>query len=658
MAFHTIWSVDLGKSSLKAARVRRERNSIEILAIDKVDYPVSENGVDSAAQAREALNVFHTRNEIRDPIVVSHPGQGTFSRFIKVPAFDQKKVQDMVRYEASQQIPFPLDEVIWDYHVIGREYLPGEEREIGLFAVRRETIDDYLLEFSQEGLSVEMLTIGYLGLLNFIQYDISPEEPAIVLDIGASHTDLVFIDGSRFWIRPLPHSGNDVSNAIMSRFRLTFPDAEKLKVETAKVPKQAEKIFRAVIQPKLQELVQEIQRSIVYYRSQADEVKFTKLYLLGNGSRVIGIKKFLEGRLGMPVERVQSIGRLRVSREVDVRLLQSELPAFGTALGLGIQAVGAGPCQVDLVPREEKIKKEISRKRKHVFFAAGVLFVMILMAHFVIQKKQGDVDAALQAYKNKSPAFLKHAKKVKALEKKTNLVLRDKALSLRRLGEANLGALEALRSVERVFAAMHGDAAPPQEIITLDAEDESKNEAKKKEVREAYAATLAQRVWLVALSVERTPFPEAEEGRSGRRSRKKKAGRETVDSYRVKALIMGQQRDDMTASSALVNKLWKAPLERDLVHAKWTKKADWRGLPLKQDIPYLWGRLAGPTPVAPGRGGVEGIGDTEQEGGPFFSTEVSWLMLPRFPEDKDKGSDDKPSKSGKKSGKSKKNKDE
>ena len=207
MAFHTTWSVDLGKSSLKAARIRRERNSIEILAIDKVDYPLSENGVDSSTQAREALNVFRTRNEIRDPLVVAHPGQGTFSRFIKVPAFDQKKVKDMVRYEASQQIPFPLDEVIWDYHLIGRDYLPGEEREIGLFAVRRETIDDYLLEFSQEGLSVEMLTIGYLGLLNFIKYDIDPEEPAIVLDIGATHTDLVFIDGNRFWIRPLPHSG-------------------------------------------------------------------------------------------------------------------------------------------------------------------------------------------------------------------------------------------------------------------------------------------------------------------------------------------------------------------------------------------------------------------------------------------------------------------
>lgn len=641
MAFHTIWSVDLGKSSLKAARVRRERNNIEILAIDKVDYPVTDDGVDSGAQARVALNVFRTRNEVRDPLVVSHPGQGTFSRFIKVPAFDQKKVKDMVRYEASQQIPFPLDEVIWDYHLIGRDYLPGEEREIGLFAVRRETIDDYLLEFSQEGLSVEMLTIGYLGLLNFIKYDINPEEPAIVLDIGAAHTDLVFIDGNRFWIRPLPHSGNDISNAIKTRFRLEFADAEKLKVETAKAPKQAEKIFRAVIQPKLQELVQEIQRSIVYYRSQADDVKFTKLYLLGNGSRVIGIKKFLQGHLGLSVERVQSIGRLRVSRDVNVRLLQSELPAFGTALGLGIQAVGAGPCQVDLVPREEKLKKEVSRKRKHVFFAAGIIFFMILIANLFIQKKQSDVDAARKDYKDKTPALVKdYKKRVETIEKKTNKNVRDKAAVLATLGEANLGALEALRSVERVFRLTREDATSFEEIITLDLEDESKNVEAKKKAREKYEAALAGKVWIPHLVVERSQYPEGEERkerrRKSRKGKKKKGAPATVDAYKVRAIVMGRQAENAMAATEVLKELFRKPLGSDLHDSEWTVKRDVTPQPVQQGIPYLFMRVSGQDG---GQGqSAEGLKDIQQEGGPFFSTEVFWWMLPRFPEKvEDKG---------------------
>ena len=90
MAFHTIWSVDLGKSALKAVRLRRDKNNVEILAVDKIDYPVSQNGTDAGDATKEALSIFRSRNEVRDPLVVCHPGQGTFSRFIKVPAFDDK----------------------------------------------------------------------------------------------------------------------------------------------------------------------------------------------------------------------------------------------------------------------------------------------------------------------------------------------------------------------------------------------------------------------------------------------------------------------------------------------------------------------------------------------------------------------------------------
>ena len=152
MAINTVWSIDLGKSSLKAARLRRSQGNVEIIAVDKVDYPLGEGGEDTSALAREALEVFLARNSVKDPVVVAHPGQGTFSRFIKMPAFDQKKVDEMVRYEASQQIPFPLDEVIWDYHVVDREYLPGEEREVALFAIRREAVEDFLLEFTNNEL--------------------------------------------------------------------------------------------------------------------------------------------------------------------------------------------------------------------------------------------------------------------------------------------------------------------------------------------------------------------------------------------------------------------------------------------------------------------------------------------------------------------------
>ena len=86
MAINTVWNIDLGKSSLKAVRLKREGGNVEILAVDKVDYPLGDGSEDSAALAREAFEVFLSRNSVKDPVVVAHPGQGTFSRFIKMPA--------------------------------------------------------------------------------------------------------------------------------------------------------------------------------------------------------------------------------------------------------------------------------------------------------------------------------------------------------------------------------------------------------------------------------------------------------------------------------------------------------------------------------------------------------------------------------------------
>lgn len=621
MAFHTIWSVDVGKSALKAVRLRRERNSIEILAIDKVDYPLSDNGVDTSAQAREALSAFRQRNDIKDPVVVAHPGQGTFSRFIKIPAFDQKKLKDMVRFEASQQIPFPLDEVIWDYHLVDREYLPGEEREVGLFAVRKEAVDDYLLEFTQEGLSVEMLSIGYLGLLNFIKFDINPQEPSIVLDIGATHTDLILVDGDRFWIRPLPHSGNDISKAIMARFKLSFPDAERLKLETGKVPQQAEKIFKAVIQPKLQELAQEIQRSIGFYRSQAGDIKFSKLFLLGNGSRVVGIKKFFEEVLGMPVEAVKSIGRLRVNRDVNVKLLQTELAAFGTALGLGIQAVGAGTCQVDLVPREEKVRKEIARKRKHVFFAAGILLLLILVAWGIVSAKI----TLLEIRKAESDAQMKVLKTagIEALERDTNVTTFKKIDVLTAMAEERQGALDALRSLERVLADI-GRKDPPSILV------DAGNAAAIATAVEDAKTKLKDRVWIPYLKIERIRWPEtaARTGSAARGPRGADA-QPTVGAYKVTAHAFVKERENAQASADALKSLLIEPLEKDLTLAQATKVKDVKRLPGTGGHktvffqPALGGGQLGT--------GAANVGEIEQDGGPFFKAEIFWYMVPRFP---------------------------
>ena len=608
MAFRTIWSVDLGRSALKAVKLRRENNNVEILAIDKIDHPISANGVDDAR--KDALNIFRSRNEVKEPLVVTHPGQGTFSRFIKIPAFDAKKVQDMVQFEASQQIPFPLDEVTWDYHMVDREYLSGEEREVGLFAVRREAVDDFLLEFGEEGLSVEMMPIGFLSLFNFVKYDVDPQEPSIILDIGATHTDLILMDGERFWVRPLPHSGQEVTQAIADRFKLKFAEAERLKTEAARAPKQATAIFQAVIQPKLKELVQEIHRSIGFYRSQNGDTKFERLYLVGNGSRVIGIQRYMQDQLRIVVDRLQSIQHLRINREVNVKLLQSQLPAFGTAIGAGIQGLGLSTCTVDLVPKEEKIKKAAERQKKHVFIAAGILAAAMLVCFVMTNAKRSSIEAAIEDADALPTLISKEEKNVKALLAGGQQALADRRTEAVRIGELRRSPLQVLRHLEQVLSEIPN--AERVDIAIGGGDEAAKNQAELDA-----KALLENKIWIPYLNIEQTEYPPVEKGQK----KKKDAG---VPAYRCELFAMVKMPAEEAQAFDAINQNLVKKLEAKLVESNLsvvTKVHQEQG---KSDYPAVFF-----DPDREFTGGRGGPGD--QDGRPFYGTRVTWFIVPRAP---------------------------
>jgi type IV pilus assembly protein PilM len=623
----TLWSLDLGRSSLKAVRMRRDRNNVEILDVEQIEYEVSSDGVNFSEQAREAISAFKSLHDVRDPVVVAHHGQGTLSRFIKIPAFDPKKIKEMVGYEASQQIPFPLDEVIWDYHLVDGEYMPGEERDVGIFAARRDAIEDFLVDFQSEGLSVESLTIGYLGLVNFILFDIAPEEPTIFVDIGASHTDLILVEGRRFWTRALPHSGNEINSAIMEHFRLNFSEAEKLKRESAKNPQQAVKIFTAVIRPRLRELIGEIHRSIGYYRSQSGEVQFKQLYLLGNGSKVMGIKKLMEQHLGVAVERVDSIARLRINREANLQVLQDSLPGFGTAFGAGLQGLGLGSCRVDLLPQEEKVLKAVTRKKKHVFIALAIAYVLVLLAGLIVQGKIGKATESYDSLTKFHKPIKTQDRAIKKLE--VDDITKD-AEDLQAVGRLRLKPFDALTAVSSVLSLLSNDET--EELVRA-AQDEA---AVIGPLRIQLYEELNKRAWVPWIRITKAEYPEigkATKKKKGKKAKRRKKGDEgpvSVPAYKVTLMAAVKQQENNTASLNLLKELVVKRLENKLKgHPNWTLDSNIQISTETQVINRLIKARADDL-----RG---------QEGGPFFAKDIHWFMRledPPKPAPEDDGDSD------------------
>src|SRR5438552_13579079 len=212
-----VWGIDLGQCALKALRVENIDGQVTATAFDYGEHPkiLSQPDADPDQLIREALEKFLSRNSIKgDVVCISIPGQSGLARFVKLPPVEEKKIPDIVRFEAKQQIPFNLEEVVWDYQKLGAGVVTdgfAMETEIGLFAIKRDTVNRYLQHFKDVNVEVHLVQMAPLSLCNFVSYDLlqagapgtegeggGEEKGAIVaLDIGADNSNLVITDGGR-----------------------------------------------------------------------------------------------------------------------------------------------------------------------------------------------------------------------------------------------------------------------------------------------------------------------------------------------------------------------------------------------------------------------------------------------------------------------------
>lgn len=368
-----VWGVDVSKFSVKAVRLNPLREgAAEITHLDVIEYPIGQEGADEGTQIREALTQLMKRQRLGgEKVVVSLPGHTTFNRFIKIPPTEPKKVAQLVKFEAQQHIPFPMDQVVWGYQLVEKEYGPGDELELVLFAVKKDIIYQFLSHLNAVNFPCDVLQFSPVALYNFLVHDQDVGTNCFVLDIGAENSDLVVIDGEKFWIRNIPITGNTITKALQQKFQIPLAEAEKLKVN-ASSSQQAQKIF-GVVQPVLRDLVGEIHRSIGYYKSLSKTVRFEKMMLVGNASKTINLQRFLSQNLQIEALKLAKLNKFSVSNSVPEAQFQDYLPTLGVACGLGLQGMGVARNKINLLPEEELKKREFAKKKPIFAAAVGIV---------------------------------------------------------------------------------------------------------------------------------------------------------------------------------------------------------------------------------------------------------------------------------------------
>ena len=378
-----VWGLDVGDSALKAVKLKRVGNQIVLLDFQIIRYGdiSGEVGARRDANLPQVLAALRAAGLRREPCTVSIAPQTIFSRFISLPPVDKRRIPEIVLYEARQQIPFNLDEVIWAYQAIRREFIPGEEIEIGLFAIKREVVDAYLDELSPVSAQLDGLQVAPLALYNFIRYDIPLEEPTVVMDIGAQSTDLLIVAGDKFWLRNLPIAGNSFTALLQKRLNIPRDEAEKLKHSIAE-SRHRRKLLE-VLRPIMRDLVGEIQRSIGYYKSLSQDVKFDEILITGEGYKLFGLDRFLAEQLQYRVTPIQQLQKLLFQGSPDrVDEFSAAIPSLGVAIGLALQGLHRASATINLLPDDFVIHRELRRKRFTGLVAAALVCATVGCFYF------------------------------------------------------------------------------------------------------------------------------------------------------------------------------------------------------------------------------------------------------------------------------------
>jgi len=450
-----ILALDIGASNIRLGIFRALRSG----GIELIDFAVESLGLEGATDEGYANLSMAVKNLIREqglkpgPALISVSGQQVFSRFVRLPPVGPDKVDQIVRFEAQQNVPFPINEVVWDYQLIGG--LEGEV-DVMLAAIKSDISEGICRAVMSAGLQPELIDVAPLALYNTVRYNYD-QLPActMVVDIGARSTDLIFIEEGRVFNRSIPVGGNTITRQVMKEFDQPFGDADEIKknhgfvafggayeAPSSEVADKVSKSVRSV----MTRLHAEIGRSVNFYRTQQEGTGPSLVLLTGGSSVLPYMDKFLEEKLGVRVEFLNPFQNVAVGGGIPDERIAANAHLMGEVVGTSLRKMMSCPIEVNLLPQSVRAEKEM--KKKFPFFIAAafslVLVVAVWCAYFV--KLSNMSEKRLEVISARSSALKSIEREMEKVESDIAVVERRKE-KLTKLAEGKSKWIEVLMAI-------------------------------------------------------------------------------------------------------------------------------------------------------------------------------------------------------------------
>lgn len=431
-----------------------------------------------ADEIAQSLGATAARHKFGGACAVGVPGHLALTKFIKTPSIEPAKRGKIIAFEAAENIPYPLEEVVWDHLVVADD---GLDLEVMLAAVKFDAMQALCAAADAAGFAAERALPAGLALCHAFRYNY-PEVTGsvIVANIGARSTNLLFLEGGRFYIRTLALAGNAITQAIADELKIDFSQAETLKeqVLSGHSDLPAGSPSRAAVQRAAaafaQKLPLEITRSTVNHRRQSGGAQPEALYLAGGGAQLAELPAALADKLKLRVLRYDPLRHVDLSADARAAGAEGAAAAFADLVGLATRLVAADEPEASLLP-PSLIEAVTFRKRQPLLIAAAVLGVAALLPPIVYFHRLATVTQAKVA------------------------LVEAELVPLRGLQARNADNLARIEETKRQIAALRGAVETKSNWINFFADLQTR-------------IVRVEDVWLDKLQLVRPPLAEAGAG--------------------------------------------------------------------------------------------------------------------------------------------------
>ena len=342
--------LDIGSSTVKAVEISTKGRGTDFelthLGIAKLPHEAIVQGAFLNSSAiSDAIREAIENGKIKSKHVASAVcGHSVIVKKVSLPTMSRDELDEQIRWEAEQYIPFDVNEVNLDFQILDSDNGEGQ-MDVLLVAAKKDLIDDYVQVITEAGLIPTTIDVAAFAVENAFEanYEAKPDEAVALVNIGAQVVNInVVLDGAPVFTRDITTAGNQYTEEIQKALTISFEEAERLKLggdrsdnDQEVIPEEVDQAMQSVTEM----VIGEISRSLDFFSATAADNRIERVLLSGGSSRVAGFESAFHERTGLSVELLNPLAKMQSNSKFDPEYLADLAPGLGVGLGLAMRRV-------------------------------------------------------------------------------------------------------------------------------------------------------------------------------------------------------------------------------------------------------------------------------------------------------------------------------